>query len=239
MIDKLLELIDKIGPLFYLIIPAVYGVFYKVYLKIKDTKQKEININKKKKHDIYDVWEHEESKNIIYKIKDLCNFYKDKGYVDLVQYLQLENGTMATSKIQNMFVTCLAEDDRYGNIPKMIRKLQRMPYSETTTWLNKVTELRKEGKLVLEIPDLSQVDYSRTFVDDLTSVSSVLVSPVYDPNEILLGVCIFYYHDKDFNGAKDVEEAYLTKFTSAVESIILDYHIHRDQKKKDLGLEGE
>lgn len=239
MVDKILELIDKIGPLFYLIIPATYGVFYKVYLKVKDTKQKEININKKKKRDIYDVWEHEESKNIIYKIKDLCNFYKDKGYVDLVQYLQLENGTMATSKIQNMFVTCLAEDDRYGNIPKMIRKLQRMPYSETTIWLNKVTELKKQGKLVLEIPDISAVEYSRTFVDDLTSVGSILVAPVYDPNEILLGVCIFYYHDKDFNKAKDVEEAYLTKFTSAVESIILDYHIHRDQKKKDLGLEGE
>lgn len=131
MIDKLLEFLDKLGPLLYIVVPAIAGIWYNLKTKVREKESEVRETGKRKALRLYDIWEHEESKVVISKIKDLCNFYKDKGHADLVQYLQLENGTAATSKIQNMFLTCLAEDDRYGSIPKIIKKLQRMPYSET------------------------------------------------------------------------------------------------------------
>lgn len=235
MLDKILDIIDKLGGLFYVLVPAIYIAYHKVSTKIKGTieaeKQKDISRNK----NLYDIWEHEESKQVIYRIKNLCNLYKDRGHADLVQYLQLENGTMATSKIQNMFVTCLAEDDRFGSIPKMIRKLQRLPYSETVCWLSKLSD----NQVVLKTPDLSKTDFSRTYVEDLKTVKSVMASPVYDPNEILLGVCLFYYHDKNFNNQEESEADFLHKFSSSVESILLEYHQHRNDKKKQLKLEDE
>ncbi len=228
------ELIDKLSALLYVIIPAIYLAVYKIYTKIKGIKQKEAEKDKKRNEEIYNIWEHEESKHVIANIKTLCNLYKDRGHSDLVQYLQLENGTMATSKIQNMFVTCLAEDDRYGCLPKLIRKLQRLPYSETVSWLSKLTD---EGSKILMTNDVTTSQYSRTYVDDVKNIGSVMAEPVYDQYRTLVGVCIFYYHEKEFNGQVTTEMERLHEFTKAVESCLLQYHISRDDKKKQLKLE--
>lgn len=236
MFDKILEVIDKLDSLALVIIPAIYVGIYNVYLKIKEKKKEVDAKNTKRNEDKYNIWEHEESRDVIHSIKTLCNVYKDKSHADLVQYLQLENGTIATSRIQNMFVSCLAEDDRYGSIPKLITKLQRMPYSETVEWLSKLLDIKSTGKPILEVPDVSAVNYSRTYVDNINFVGSVLVSPVYDPEELLIGICIFYYHDKDFNNQLKSERDFLEKFVIAIESVILNYHIHREDKKKELGL---
>lgn len=238
MVDKILELLDKLGPFLYVVVPAAYAVGYNVYLKVKERKKSIKVMNQEKAKDHYNLWEHEESKQVISKIKDFCNVYKDKSHADLVNYLQLENGTAATSKIQNMFLTCLAEDDRYGTIPKLISKLQRLPYSEVTCWLNKFENHVNKDNFIIQTPDLSKADYNRTCVEGINNtIASVLVGPVYDPNNILLGIVVFYYSGKDYNNQMEDELNNLRLFKSAVETALLEYHLKRRDKKKALGLE--
>lgn len=239
MVDKILELIKGFESILIVLVPAIYVAGYRIYIKVKETHVKEKAISKKKARDSYDIWEHEESRMVIKEIKNFCNYFKDKGHSDLVQYLQLENGTMATSKIQNMFLTCLAEDDRNGSIQKFIKKLQRLPYSETVCWLEKLVKTTSSDEVYLNTPDLEKAEYNRTAIEDVTGIGSVMIAPVFTPDEILLGICVFYYHDKNYNGRYKTEHKYLMEFKTSVASAILNYHLKRDQKKVELGLEDE
>ena len=36
MLDKIIEIIDKIGPLFYIIVPALFTVYYNTKIKVWD-----------------------------------------------------------------------------------------------------------------------------------------------------------------------------------------------------------
>lgn len=237
-IEGLNQFLDKVAPLLYIVIPAAAGIWYKLKTKVKN-KEKEVSLaNQAKAKELYDIWEHEESKNVITKVKNFCNLYKDKGSVDLVQYLQLENGTMATSKIQNMFLTCLAEDDRYGRVPKLIKGMQRMPYSECSIWLETLKNALTEGHETLQCPDVKEAEYNRTFLETANGkVGSVIVAPVFDPNEVLLGICVFYYHDINYNaGSLEHETEQITKFRGSIENTIFVYHQSRENKKQQLGV---
>ena len=239
MQNDISELIKQIGQLLYIIVPLIVSIYITLRDKIK-AKEKEIkDTNKAKAKQEYKVWEHEESQAVIRKIKDLCNIYKDKSNAGLAQYLQLENGTMATSKICNMFISCLAEDDRYGKIPKLSGKIQRIPYSRVTGWINKIVASKGSSKDYVLTPDTSKADYSMAEIVDAPEIKSCIVAPVYDPNEILLGMCVFYYNENDFNGHEEAETILVNKFRTGVESVLLEYHMNRKSKKISLGLDGD
>lgn len=238
-IEGLNQFLDKVAPLLYIVIPAAAGIWYKLKTKVK-AKEDEVNkANQTKAKELYDVWEHEESKNVITKIKNFCNLYKDKGAVDLVSYLQFENGTMATSKIQNMFLTCLAEDDRYGRAPKLIKSMQRMPYSECSVWLEKLKETLAEGHETLQCSDVKDADYNRTVLETANGkVRSAIIAPVFDPNEIMLGICVFLYHDANYNNSPiEHETEQVLKFKGSVENTLFVYHQSRAKKKQQLGVQ--
>ena len=238
--EEFTKLLDDFKSILFVILPALVAVFYEVRDRFRKEKGERIKKNHAKALEIYDKWEHEESKAVIDNIKKFCNYYKDRGHADLVQYLQLENGTMATSKIQNMFMTCLAEDDRLGTIPKMIKLLQRLPYSETTCWVNKVLEVTSEGNTILRTPDLSKADYNRTSVEGVQgNIGSVMVAPVFDPGNILLGICVFMYQQKNYNNQEEIEVKHMKEFVTSVESVIVMYHTARTDKKRELGLESD
>ena len=237
-IDSLCELLDQIAPILYILIPAAAGIYYKVKTKVKKKEKEVSEAQQARAKELYDLWEHEESAQVISKIKNFCNLYKDKGNVDLVQYLQLENGTMAISKLQNMFLTCLAEDDRFGKVPKLIGKMQRMPYSECSTWLDSLTKCISEGNTTLGTPDLSKAEYNKATIEGLGGkIGSVKIAPVFDPNEILLGICVFYYHEKNYNNNKpESEREQILRFKDSVENVLFVYHQSRANKKKELGV---
>lgn len=237
-IDSISKLLDQIAPILYILIPAAAGIYYKIKTKVKNKEKEVSEAEQAKAKELYDIWEHEESKQVISKIKNFCNLYKDKGDVDLVQYLQLENGTVATSKIQNMFLTCLAEDDRYGKVPKLIGKMQRMPYSECSTWLDSLSKCISEGSTTLGTPDLSKATYNRAVIEGLEGkIGSVKIAPVFDPNEILLGICVFYYHDINYNNNQaETERNQILRFKDSVENVLFVYHQARANKKQQLGV---
>lgn len=237
MFDKIMDFLDKIGPLLYVVVPAIFGIYYNLREKVK-TKEKEIKkTNKAKAKQAYTVWEHDESQRVIIKIKDLCNVYKDKSNAGLAQYLQLENGTVATSKICNMFISCLAEDDRYGRVPKLSSRLQRLPYSKVTGWIGKIIEIRNTDMDYILTEDVSKADYSIAEIVDAPEIRSVILAPVYDPNNTLLGMCVFYYADINFDGNKESEIQLINKFRCGVEQVLVEYHMDRSRKMKELGLE--
>lgn len=238
MWDKAMEFLDQLAPLVYVVVPAIAAIWWNLKNKLSQKEKEVKKANTEKARETYNIWEHEESKAVITKIKNACNLHKDKGTADLVQYLQLENGTMATSKIQNMFLTCLAEDDRFGQIPKLITHMQRMPYSECSLWLDTLSNSISSGSVTLDTPDLSTAEYSKMRLEGADGkIGSVLIAPIFDPNEILLGICVFYYHEKNFNGQKlDAEKDLILHFKSYIENTLFNYHLSRRNKKIQLGL---
>ena len=239
MYDKIIAILDELGPLLYVIIPTIFGIYFNLREKVKAKEAEVKSVNKAKAKQVYDAWEHDESQNVIRKIKDLCNIYKDKSSCGLAQYLQLENGTMATSKICNMFVSCLAEDGRYGKVPKLSHKIQRVPYAKLTSWINKIIEIKGSASDYILTPDIANADYNFAEIVDAPNVKSLMVAPVYNPNEILLGMCVFYYDEKNFGGHEESEVVLINKFRTGVESVLLEYHMNRQEKKKTLGMDGD
>ena len=234
--EKFVEIVKQLEGLIYVSIPFLYGVAYTLFIKIRNKKKEVEETDKAKAKKKYNIWEHEESQTVIRRIKDLCNFYKDKGSMGLVQYLQLENGTVAKSKIQNMFVTCLAEDDRFGTVHKLISKLQRVPYSRMTGWLNKILDSRGTPVKHFVTSDLTKAEYNLSEIVDAPEVKSLVVAPVYDPNEILLGICVFYYTEVNLNNSIKKESDLVDEFRTAIQSVLLEYHMHRQEKRKELNL---
>ncbi len=238
-VEDVKELLELITPYIYVIAPIIFGIYLKLRDKFKETQTKIKDLDVAKAKEEYSVWKHEESQRVIRKIKDMCNLYKDKSNAGLAQYLQLENGTMATSKICNMFVSCLAEDDRYGRIPKLSSRLQRVPYAKVTSWINKIIQNKESSINYVLTPNAAAADYSFTDIIDAPEIKSCIIAPVYDQNEILLGMCIFYYPEINFCNHEQQEIELINRFRTAIESVLWEYHNDRKHKKQTLKLEGE
>ena len=120
MWEDIHKFITEIEPLLLIIIPAIFATGIKINNKIKEKREELEKENDVKNREKFLEWEHKESMLTIDRVKTVCNYYRDIGNMDLVNYIQFENGTSATSKLCNMFLSCLAEDDRFGSIPKKI-----------------------------------------------------------------------------------------------------------------------
>ena len=242
-IDKLLDVINDLAPLIYALATALIGFFLRARdIAIKKKKELDAENDAKNKSN-YNLWEHEESQRVIRKIKDLCNYFRDKGHMDSVSFIQLENGTTATSKICNMFVSCLAEDSRFGGLSKYISKFQRVPYSKVSYWADIIQEMKRNQDPVTCImtPDSSVLGHYASIrsLMDMECVNSSVVSPVYDPNGVLLGAGVFLYSKKNFNDLSEDEQIKLmNEFRISLETIFLDYFLSRREKKKELNILG-
>lgn len=231
--DKILELLDKIEPLILVVLPTLFGIWLKTSTKIKEKNDSIKRSERKKALEKYNMWEHEESRRVIIKIKELCRVYKDRSEADEVMYLQLENGTVATSKLCNMFLTCLAEDDRYSVIPKKIRRLQRVPYSQTSDWVDKVCK----HECIIKDINQENIHVNEAFFE---SVGSHMSETIHDKDGYLIGMVIFNYADKNFNGADEESQIDLLKrFQASIESVFISYHVSRIEMKKTLRISDE
>lgn len=240
-INELIKVLKDWAPLIYAICTAMIGFFFR-FRDIAIKKKKELDReNEAKNRSAYNLWEHEESQRVIRKIKDLCNYYKDKGHMDSVSFIQLENGTVATSKICNMFVSCLAEDNRFGNVHKYISKFQRVPYSKVSYWADKIAAMQPGHSSVILTQDSSALGQNASIRElaDGEEVKSSVLSPIYDPNGVLIGAGVFLYAQKDFNGMPSSgQEKLMNEFKVSLESVFLDYFISRRDKRKELNIIG-
>ena len=225
-----------------LLIAAYFGFREKFNKKKKEVDEKkkkedyeEFIKNKERCKDAFKAWEHEESQRIISKIKNLCNYYKDTSDVDLVSYGQLENGTVATSKLCNMFVTCLAEDDRFGNVSKGIMSRQRTPYSSVASWVDVV---RNEVYDIEDLKSFSEKEENKyATMSGYTGAGSMMTESVKDGTGYFIGFVMFEYAEINFNNLDSKKQKItLHEFKASVQSIFITYHIMRDEKMKEYNL---
>lgn len=240
MWEDVKEFINDIEPLLIVVIPTCFGIYLKLKNKLAE-KEKQVNheLITKNKEKLLD-WEHTESIKVINRIKNLCNYFKDIGHMDLVNYVQFENGTTATSRLCNMFLSCLAEDSRFSVIPKMISSFQRIPYGRMSTWINNIMNEETENttfhSYIVKNKEEFEDDYSDTIIGS-DKVKSFISSSVKDPNGMIIGICSFYYAENEWSGrSKEQCEELMMKFVSSIESIFIEYNVARVNKQKELYL---
>lgn len=235
LFDKTLEIIKTLEPLLLIIVPACIGIYWKIRKKIKDEKEKLKQEDEEKAKEDFSRWEHMESLNVINKLKGVCDYYKDVGHMDLLNYVQFENGTTASSRLCNMFLTCIAEDSRYGKLPSMINNFQRISYGRLSNWVNKIEDSNDKVLLSHSQSEFYQ-DYS-SFIPESDKIKSFISKSIRDPEGMLIGICSFFYTENDFCGRTDEQEIDLiNKFAMSIETVFLEYHISRKNKKKELKL---
>ena len=215
-----------------MVVTFAYNLRKKIKDKHRELKDRDTAKARADKEEAFKKWEHDASLNIIVRIKNACNLYKDRSGADRVMFSQLENGTLATSKLCNMFISCLAEDSRFGNLPKDIRKLQRIPYSYISDWIDQLKSLAEDDdRACLK---LTGDDHLLEVMNTLytTHVGSQLSIVVYDHNRVFIGICVMEYAGPNFNDVNIVRDiGTLNDFKAAVESILHDYYVMRERQK--------
>lgn len=230
MWDNVVNFIKLIEPLIVVIIPLCFGIYLKIKLKCIEKKQEVLKkVNSKKKQELLD-WRHKESINVINKLKEVCNYHCDIGHVH-TSYIQLENGTIATSKLCNMFFSCVAEDNRYSDLRKMIDSIQRIPYTRMSNWFNKIYNSEYQVVYLIDKRDIDDI-----FTENI-GIRCMISSLVKDSKGLVIGVCNFVYSDEQDIEDLNESNAQMLKFVSSVETIFLDFNLELETKKKELHLE--
>lgn len=233
MWNKIYQFIVDIEPLLLVIVPTIFGIYLKIRNKITAKNEEIKKQDKIKNSEIFIAWEHEASMNVVEDIKNICNYYKDIGHADLVNYIQLENGTLASSKVCNMFISCLAEDNRFSNIPKMMPDIQRVPYTKMSAWVN---DVRTNG--IYSFSDMKVFSEDYSFVSSDSYIKSCMSCAVKNGDGVFIGMCTFFFTEENFSGIEEKQcEDLLVKFATSVETVFINYNKNRRDKIKELKIE--
>lgn len=228
--DKIINFIKLIEPLILVLIPLVFSICLKLKTKLILEKGNTIKLlNTKAKQELLD-WRHTESINVVNKLKNVCNYHTDIGKVHS-SYIQLENGTIATSKICNMFFSCISEDNRYSNIRKSIDIIQRVPFTRMSNWFNKVYNSEYSIVYLTKKEDIDDIFY------DEIGIKCLMSSLVKDSNGLVIGVCNFIFDVPQDNEMLEKYQAQMIKFVSGVQTVFLNFNLELQRKIKELKLE--
>ena len=229
MWDNIIEFIKAIEPLIIVIIPLIFGIWLKLKSKLLDKKIKVNHDIDNKKQEEFLKWQHEESMKTVTKLKEICNFYADTYYTHTA-FIQLENGTLATSKLCNMFFSCSVEDTRYSPMLKLIHNIQRIPYIQMSDWFNKILNSENEVVYMCDKDNIDEIFYNQI------GVRCMMASLVHDAQDTVIGVGIFM---SDVEHTKEQLNRYnpeVKKFISSLETTFLNYNTNMKIKRKELGM---
>lgn len=229
MWDDLVNFIEFVEPLFLVVIPLCFSIWLKLKMKIIEEKSKIFKEEKEKLQQDFIDWRHEESIKVVTKLKELCNYYCDTSHVHTA-YIQLENGTLATSNLCNMFFSCIAEDNRYSKNQKLTNNIQRVPFVQMSDWFNNIANSEHKIVYIFEKKDIDEVFSLES------NIKSMLACLVRNTKGIIIGVCIFYFlEEKTLEELDDFKED-LISFSSGVETIFFTYDLNTKEKKKELNI---
>lgn len=229
MWNEIIDFIKFIEPLIMVVIPFIFGIWIKLKFKLVDEKNKINNQNKEKNKKKFSDWHHEESIRVLNKLKESCNYYCDLNFVH-TSFLQLENGTLATSQICNMFFSCVAEDNRYSDIKKLLNTVQRIPFTRLSNWFNSINDNEDESKVVY----LKEHQLDDIFLE--LGIRSMISGLVHDADGFIIGVCNFMFSD---DISEDEIESYKQKminFVTSIETIFLGFRVNLKYTKEKLGI---
>lgn len=231
MWDKIIEIVKLFEPLLLVLIPLLFGMYYKLKLKIDEEKSKVKKKATARQKQEFSDWRHEESIKIVNKLREICNYHCDMWHVN-TSFVQLENGTIATSKLCNMFFSCNAEDDRYSMLPKLTEKIQRIPFIRMSKWFNKVYQA-PEDVVYLKAEELDDIN-------EQLKIKYCVSGPVRDAKNLIIGICNFTYTE-ELTTEEEMQDAraHMHKFVAAIETIFLEYNVNLEQKREELHLDDE
>lgn len=229
IINQIIDLLRAVEPLVVTAIPIVFGIWLKTKTKILEKKLEYSQEIAKKKEGELTKWRHDESLKIASKLKEVCNYYCDTCHVHTA-YIQFENGTLATSKLSNMFFSCAAEDNRYSTMPKLVQLLQRVPYVQMQDWYEHISN--SEYNIVYI--------YDKQYIDELfynqVGVRSMLAGLVKNSSGTIVGVGIFIFDEVKTKEELNTYNTSMEKFISSLETIFLSYGINVKNKRKELNM---
>lgn len=241
ILQQIQEILQTIGDLILVLLPFAVAICYRIWKKWKDewsNKKKEDN---EKAQQELTHFSHEKSMLSMANLAEICNLYVDRSHADRIMYLQLENGTMADSKLQNMFITCMAESDRYSILPKRINKIQRLPLQSIISYAEKVN---RNGMIEMLSSDiLSDADERAKNLLFPQSISAWRMKVVHNRSGYIIGYVVFEYlfDDSCKNGNTEFENdenhsSLIDQCQATIEAELIRYNNQVESKRRELGL---
>ena len=240
ILQQIIEIFQIVGDIVLAVVPVGAAVGFKIWKtwakKWKDARKKD---HEKAQQELIN-FSHSKSMWSMKNLKDICNVYVDKSHADCIMYLQLENGTMADSKLQNMFITCMAESDRYSELPKRLRKIQRLPLQSIISYIERVND---KGMIEIVADELTlEGDIRAKNLLFSQNISAWRMKVIHNRDGYITGYVVFeYLFDSYKNGKLEFEDdenqgSLIDQCQAAVESELLRYNNQIESKKKELGL---
>lgn len=239
-IEAIEQVLQIVGEAIIVLVPLFAVIYYKV-IKAWNDKRKSIKLQEEEsaRQELLN-YSHVESMTSMENLRGICNLFFDRSHADRVAYYQLENGTMADSKLQNMFITCMAESDRYSTLPARVSKVQRCPVQSVVSHIERVNKLsfveyvkgNENYKEILD-PRVKEILYAR-------DASAIRINVVHNTSGYITGYAIFEYlfDDLGLQGfeADESPNSLIKECSASIESELLRYTHLVDTKKSELGL---
>ena len=239
-LQQIQEILQILGDVTLVLIPIAAALGYKIWKKWRDKWREMKESDREKAQQKLLHFSHEKSMLSMRNLEEICNIYVDKSHADCIMYLQLENGTTADSKLQNMFITCMAESNRYSELPKRMNKIQRLPLQSIISYIEKVNQ----HGIVEMLSENIDVDTDLKAKNVLFSqnISAWRMKVIHNRDGYVTGYVVFeYLFDSPHSGNLEFEEdenpnSLIDQCQAAIESELLRYNNQIESKRKDLGL---
>jgi len=229
--DLLIQLSVTIGSIFTALIGALATVLV-AYINSNNKKMRRLqnedrvqSINNSKRiNEEFEEYRHARALKVIEDIIDQCNYVKDTTRCDTAAYFILENSTIAIDKLENIYISCRATDNRYSLLNNHIAGFQKRIISRSIVDLAKL----KECIISLE-PDAQGTTGS---INEYPEIQSYGAISIHDYNNRFIGFAILLFTMKNFNDTSPSNmKSSLYKFKNSIEATL---RLHKDEKDAKL-----
>lgn len=206
-LDGIKSFITSVVELLAVIIPIAVTGYYTITKQLNSKlKQLELRTNERS-NNIFKDFSYKESINSLVHIKSIINMFCDKSAADIVCYYQIEDGTVAASKLHNMYLTCVSESDRYTTIPKYVSNIQRVPAARVLTYLSAILNSKSGLNIVLPTNKLPDYELDLLYPKECRAFR---VRGVRNDHGYLVGYVEFRYNSL----VKDITDEDLSKLSN-------------------------
>ena len=238
--EDIRNLITTISEAIIILAPVGLVAYHKI-LKVWNRKRSEImNADRESAKQELLSYSHAESMKSMENLREICNLFFDRTHADRVMYFQLENGTMGDSKLQNMFISCMAESDRYSLLPSRVNQVQRCPVQSVVSHIEQVNRAA-----FIEYVE-GNPNYSNHLDPRVKEIlyagdsSAIRIKTVHNAAGYIIGYIVFeYLFDKlGIQGftADETPNSLICECVASVEAELIRYQKLIAEKKSQLGL---
>lgn len=211
-IQSVLKLIIEI---LAIIVPTVVAGYVLIDKRIKAKLKQLSDRDRDHNIEILKNFSYHESLASLVNIKSIVNMFCDRGSAEVVSYFQLEDGTVAESKLHNMYLSCVAESDRYSTLPKWLHKIQRVPASQVLTSLDILNQHSESG--LDEVIEYSTLPVHELAILCPRECKAYRARAIHNPDGYVVGYVDFRYDTLlSVPDGKDISELTESEYQSII-----------------------